>query len=96
MQADGMPPSAEMEGKYVGSGIIARMFYKSDTFRFTTRSGPREHEVKRRVVRNCATGRIIHDCVPGDTSDADLRLRLQVANHYQSGVAPGRSRAHVH
>ena len=42
----------------------------------TTRTGPREQEIQRRVIRDNATGRVIDDCVPENTSDEDLRRAL--------------------
>ena len=73
------PSKPETEWKYVGSGIMARTFIGAESLVLTTRTGPKESDVKRRVIRDATTGKVIDDCVPENTSDAVLRRRLPVA-----------------
>ena len=88
----GRPPAAELTWTYVGLSIIARTFLNAERMVLTTRTGPREQEIERRVIRHNATGRVIDDCMPENTSDADLRrelprqLSIRVAFHLKDAV----------
>ena len=55
---------------------MARTFMDSNHMVLTTRSGPTEADIERRVVRNVATGRIIDECRPEDTPDVILMRPL--------------------
>ena len=69
----------EEQWKDIGSGIVARTFRGVERLFTTTRSGPSIGTVKRRVIRNCATGKIIDDCFPDDVPDRLLNRRVPAA-----------------
>ena len=66
----------DFEWKDIGSGVFAKTFLQAERLTVSSKGGPPACEVARRVVRNLATGKIIDDCVPEDTSDSVLHRRL--------------------
>ena len=52
-------PQDELQWREIGSGMWARSFVGMTRLITTTRSGPQEAEVKRRIIRNVDTGKII-------------------------------------
>ena len=71
----------EMQWKYMGSGIMARTFLNAKRLITTTKKGPAESEVKRRVIRNLATGKVIDQCEPEHTPDRVLNRELPEPTH---------------
>ena len=69
-------PRDELEWRQIGSGMWARSFIGMSKLLTTTRSGPQESEVERRIIRDVDTGKVIDDCVPHMTSDAKLYREL--------------------
>ena len=65
-------PQEELEWREIGSGMWARSFIGMSRLLTTTRSGPCESEVKRRIIRNADTGKLIDDCEPEHVSDEKL------------------------
>ena len=73
-------PHEELQWKQIGSGMWARSFVGMTKLLTTTRSGPQESEVQRRIVRNVDTGKILDDCVPDDTVDEKLYRTIEKTN----------------
>ena len=67
----------ECAWKPIGSGMFARTFKGAPSLLTTTKSGPCEADVYRRVVRDVETGRVIHDCITDDTADDELKMQLE-------------------
>ena len=61
----------ELAWKPIGSGMWARTFKNASCMITTTKSGPCEADVYRRIVRDVETGKVMHDCIPDNTCDAD-------------------------
>ena len=56
----------ELECPQIVSGMWARSFIGMGKLLTTTRSGPREAEVQRTIIRDVDTGKIIDDYTPDD------------------------------
>ena len=69
-------PRDELEWRQIGSGMWARSFIGMSKLLTTTRSGPQEAEVHRRIIRNADTGKLIDDCIPEDVPDDKLYRKL--------------------
>ena len=54
----------------------ARSFIGMGKLLTSTRSGRRESEVYRRIIRNADTGKLIDDCLPNDVPDEKLYRKL--------------------
>ena len=65
-----------MEWRQIGSGMWARSFIGMGKLLTTTRSGPQESDVRRRIIRNADTGKLIDDCMPDDVPDEKLYRKL--------------------
>ena len=57
-------PREELEWKEIGSGMWARSLIGMSRLLTTTKSGPHESKVLRRIIRDVDTGKVIDDCVP--------------------------------
>ena len=68
---------AELEWKYVGSGIVARTFPMSSWLVLTTKSGPAVSEIAWRSVRCVRSGKLLHECRPEDTPDKEIEKELE-------------------
>lgn len=71
----------ETRWKNIGSGIFARTFKRVTSLPVTTKSGPYESDVQRRVVRSPTSGKVIDDCVVDDTADSTLRRSMPMAEN---------------
>ena len=65
-------PADELQWREIGSGSWARTFVDCSKLVTTSRNGPCAVDVERRIIRNALTGKLIDDCRPDDTPDADL------------------------
>ena len=57
---------------------VVRTFADAGKLVLTTRGGPCESDIERRIVRNAITGKLIDDCRPADTEDKVLFRKLPV------------------
>ena len=73
---EGGLPHDELHWRQIGSGSWARTFVDAEKLILSTRGGPCEADVERRIIRNAITGKLIDDCRPADTADADMFRRL--------------------
>ena len=69
-------PREELEWKEIGSGMWARSFIGMSKLITTTKSGPHESKVLRRIIRGVDTGKIIDDCIPELVADEKLFREL--------------------
>ena len=69
----------EMKWHDIGSGMFARTFKQARKLPVTTKSGPAECGIHRRIVRSLSSGKVIDDCVIEDTADEVLRRELPEA-----------------
>ena len=65
-------PRDELEWRQIGSGMWARTFIGMGKLLTSTRSGPCEADVLRRIIRDVDTGKVIDDCQPDIVPDATL------------------------
>ena len=65
-------PREELEWKQIGSGMWARSFIGMSRLLTTTKSGPHESNVHRRIIRDVDTGKVIDDCIPELVADEKL------------------------
>ena len=70
----------DLEWKNIGSGVFAKTFIKATRLLTTTKNGPPMQEVHRRTIRSLSTGKIIDDCIVGNTKDSELNRRLSEAD----------------
>ena len=71
-------PYDELQWREIGSGSWARTFVDAEKLILTTRGGPCEADVERRIVRDAITGKLIDDCQPANTPDKTLFRQLPV------------------
>ena len=57
-----------MKWKDIGSGIFAETFKNISKLPVTSKGGPPECDVYRRIVRSLTTGNVIDDCVIDDVA----------------------------
>ena len=69
-------PHDELQWRQIGSGAWARTFIDAEKLILTTRGGPCEADIERRIIRDAITGKLIDDCRPDDTADAVMLRRL--------------------
>ena len=69
-------PHDELQWRQIGSGSWARTFVNADRLVLTTRGGPCEADIERRIIRDAITGKLIDDCRPADTPDSTLLRQL--------------------
>ena len=68
--------AAETDWNVIGSGIFAKTFKNAMKLPVTSKGGPPECDVHRRVVRSLTTGKVIDDCIIDDVSERVLRRPL--------------------
>ena len=71
-------PYDELQWREIGSGSWARTLVDAEKLILTTRGGPCEADVERRIVRDAITGKLIDDCQPANTPDKTLFRQLPV------------------
>ena len=62
----------ELEWKQIGAGMWARSFIGMSRLLTSTKSGPQESDVRRRIIRDVDTGKVIGDCIPELVADEKL------------------------
>ena len=65
-------PRDELEWREIGSGMWARSFIGMKRMLTTTRSGPPEADVLRRIIRDVESGKVLDDCHPDNEADEKL------------------------
>ena len=81
---------ADYKWRDIGSGIIARTILQAERFVTTTTSGPAMADVKKIIVRDARTGKVLDVCEPDTTLDrhlhrpfivpTDIRVELHMKN----------------
>ena len=65
-----------LEWRNTGSGAWARTLIGAVRLPLTTRGGPCNSDIHRRIVRDALTNQLIDDCYIDDTTDADISRLL--------------------